>query len=224
MRRLNFFIFFFIVLSFTKSVFAETNIQLIPDLRLNPGPRSLYTEIVSAEDRKLKVNIKVHEISEPLFGVAFDLLFDSAILQFENFQPGNFFEKKQAPLYLVKPSSNDPGRLINGISLKRGDTQALGTGTLVTLNFQIKKNGASNLQFQNVSLMTLKQDLKKIADIKPQDSFLNISGLIPGGTFASIFEIANNRSYEVGGIILLMSFCLLAILKFRSNRYTAKEP
>ncbi|MEK7146757.1 MAG: cohesin domain-containing protein, partial [Patescibacteria group bacterium] len=99
------------------------------------------------------VSINISAVSN-LFGAAFDLIFDPAILQFVSAQKGTFLEQDGVSTNLLTAVS-PPGDLIIGYSRLASNgvaTGISGSGVLMTLTFNALSAGASNLTFQNNSL------------------------------------------------------------------------
>ncbi|MBI3812650.1 MAG: hypothetical protein HY283_10700 [Nitrospirae bacterium] len=95
----------------------------------------------------LDLIVNANGVTDSIFGAAFDLTFDPAVLTYVSYTAGDFFEKSGNVTYAVAARSD---RLIAGVS---GQTSGVtGTGTVVTLHFQAKAAGNSATVFQNQAL------------------------------------------------------------------------
>ncbi|MBU1446326.1 hypothetical protein KKD70_03625 [Patescibacteria group bacterium] len=86
----------------------------------------------------LKLEIKIASLSDPFFGTAFHVNFDSQKYKFQNYSLGDFFTSQDDPLVLVE--DNQDGIIMVGLCLKQGKTIKKENGTLLTLNFEPQQN------------------------------------------------------------------------------------
>ncbi|MCC7201677.1 MAG: putative Ig domain-containing protein [Nitrospirae bacterium] len=125
-----------------------------------PGTGSIYLSYNSTQSQGniLALDVRVNSLSgtTPAIGAAFDVNFDPAVLTYDSYLPGNFFEGSDIPdngnmVKLVASPQAVPGTLIIGLSQNNGDPGASGSGTLLTLKFRVSSTAAQVLQ-SNVSL------------------------------------------------------------------------
>ena len=139
MRKKPFFlpVFFFLAL---------TSFALAADITISPP------NITASPNSQFTINVNVANVSS-LFGAAFDLIFDPAVLQFVSAQKGTFLEQGASTNLLTSVSPS--GTLIVGYSRLATDgaaTGVTGSGSLITLTFNALTNGTSSLTFQNNAL------------------------------------------------------------------------
>jgi hypothetical protein len=92
--------------------------------------------------------------TDDVFGASFDVTYDSNSAQYVSWIPGSLLENfGQNVTYVV--SDGVPGRLVVGVSCIGCPTGVNVTTTrqLVQLTFTVTKPGASNIQFDNASLL-----------------------------------------------------------------------
>ena len=129
---------FFILFTFSA---LAADISIVPS-NTSVSPNTQFT-----------VSINISAVSN-LFGAAFDMIFNPAILQFISAQKGTFLEQDGVATNLLTVVS-PPGDLIVGYSrlaINGVATGVSGSGVLMTLTFNALSAGASNLTFQNNSL------------------------------------------------------------------------
>ncbi len=124
---------------------------------------------------RLAVDIRVTQITEPVFNAALDLAYDPTVIRFLFHVSGDFFERTPNPAggisYAVEPQSDAPNDLVIGISKTGSDPGSTGSGILVTLVFEPVKPGCSVLNFVT----------SKSALIQPNGSVLSSVVFSQGG-------------------------------------------
>ena len=126
--------------------------RFIPDTT-DPGQDSISLELRSLDDERVVLNVKANRISSDVFSATFDLHFDSSVLSFDGFEPGNFLEDEGNQVdYLLAPASDRTDLLIAGVSKRQGQSGSTGDGTLITIRFKKVLAGTSALAFENMSL------------------------------------------------------------------------
>ncbi|GEM_PF-2920529 len=130
---------------------------------------------------RVAVDIRVNQISEPVFNAALDLAYDPNIIRFVYHIPGNFLEfdsnGPQNVSYEINPQDTATNDLVVGVSQtgsNAGNPGSTGSGTLVTLVFEPVNNGCSVLNFaklkdQNGNVTTT----EKSALVRPDGSVIN---------------------------------------------------
>lgn len=108
----------------------------------------------------VEVKVRARDISQKIFGIAFDLEFNPAALLFVDYKNGGFFEKTARPIYIVKAAPGG-GRIAVGITLKRGDAMLVGSGILISLYFRRTAGGEEGLRFFNTAAAALENDVRK---------------------------------------------------------------
>ena len=98
----------------------------------------------------LAIDIKVDSVSN-VFGAAFDVDFDSTKMTYSSYSAGSFLETGgNSVSYQPVPQSGNSGKLIVGASRQAPSGGQSGSGTLVTLKFNV--TGATSTSFSNNSL------------------------------------------------------------------------
>ena len=126
------------------------------------SPLFLSAQTIFFEPQNINVNtntqfglpIKISAVNN-LFGVVFDLDFDSNLLDYVSTQEGNFLNQGCSTSLMTNNST--PGKLIFGLTrLGVGCGGVSGSGLIATINFRSKsQNGIANLSFSNNSLCIL---------------------------------------------------------------------
>lgn len=181
--------------------------------------KSIYFDFqISENQRELTLQVNSKEIGAPVFGMAFDLLFDEEILEYVNYSPGNFFEQTKEPIYLVSLSRNDNFRIISGISLRKNDPLPQGSGTIVNFYFKIKKAGVSQLKFENVEIVTMNSKKSRISNITWQDGVVNLDNLSKVGLKNSLLELAGHTELHLALEVIFIVFFIIMIAERRKLR------
>ncbi len=129
------------------------------------------------DKKTLAVDFWAYEIDiEPVFGAAINLNYNPEILKYSSYEKGDFLEHggksigKQKPVYLVsdtgeKTTGGQPAekKLIIGATLFRGTPGVTGSGKLLTLLFQARKDVPTEITFAKKKLKNLQaQDIINI--------------------------------------------------------------
>ncbi|HEY5594055.1 MAG TPA: cohesin domain-containing protein [Nitrospiria bacterium] len=118
-----------------------------PD-QASPGPDTI-SMVGSVNGGDLYLAVQVNAVSDAIFGAAFDLAFDPAILTYVDHTIGNFFEQTGSATYAVAARSD---RVIVGVAAEQSGAGATGTGSVVTLHFRARAAGSSPTTFENQAL------------------------------------------------------------------------
>lgn len=157
----------------------------------------------------LKLSVQVEQIGSPVLGTAFHLLYPEDNLAFLRYQPGEFLERGGDPFYLVK---DDGGRIYFGQTLRSDDRFPIGKGLVVDFYFQILREAAADLSFENgviSTLDTVRQDLNNIDWVDytwvpdQDDEAVELAGVGKTDTLSA---------GEGGQIAALVSMLVLALL------------
>ncbi len=136
-------LFFIITISFFYGlpVFAQT-VSLAP------------SSVENGFDSDFSLDLNISSVSD-LFGVAFDLDFDSSLITFISEEEGAFLSNGCQTSLMTSP--NTPGKLIVGLTRLGASCGGVsGSGKLMTFNFKtLQSAGSSNLSFSNNSLCLL---------------------------------------------------------------------
>lgn len=99
----------------------------------------------------LAIDVKVNNVSN-VFGAAFNIDFDSTKMTYSNsYSAGSFLETGgNSVSYLPATQSGNSGKLIVGVSRQAPSGGQSGSGTLVTLKFNV--TGGGSVSFSNNSL------------------------------------------------------------------------
>ncbi len=116
---------------------------------LTPGSNSIYMDKNSSlsSGSVLAIDIKVDSVSN-VFGAAFDIDFDSTKMIYSGYSAGSFLEGSgNSVTYIASQAVN---KLIVGVSRQAPSGGQSGSGTLVTLKFNV--TGGTSASFSNNSL------------------------------------------------------------------------
>jgi len=125
---------------------------------------AVYLEGEFLDGDILKISTFAENISEPVLGTAFHLVYDKAALAFLKYEPGDFLELGGDPFYLVQNSAKD-GKILFGETLRQNDSFPVGDGKIVDLYFQIIDGTDFELKFENgviSSLDSVRQDMENV--------------------------------------------------------------
>jgi hypothetical protein len=99
-----------------------------------PAPRSVGLELAASDGRQVSLGVVALEL-ESASGIAFELLYDAAMLEFAGMAPGTFFGSSAVVGASVVEAA--PGRLV-GVAASSDQASALnGSGTLLVLSFRL---------------------------------------------------------------------------------------
>ena len=88
------------------------------------------------------VDVKVDNVTG-VYGAAFDVNFDSTKMMYSNHAAGSFLEQGgNTVTYNAATQSGNSSKLLVGISRQAGATGAAGSGSLVTLKFNVTSGGS----------------------------------------------------------------------------------
>lgn len=126
----------------------------------SPGSNTVYmakNNSLSTSDI-LAVDVKVDNVTG-VYGAAFDVNFDSSKMTYSNYAAGSFLEKDSNTVtYNAATQSDNSSKLLVGISRQAGATGAAGSGTLVTLKFNVTSGGSiviSNSELKDSSNLSI---------------------------------------------------------------------
>ncbi len=103
----------------------------------------------------LAIDIKCNNITGSVYGAAFDVDFDSAKVTYSDKVAGDFLESgSNSVIYLAGLESGSTKKLKVGVTRQGQVTGQTGSGTLVTLKFNVVANasGSSSVSFSNYDL------------------------------------------------------------------------
>lgn len=132
----------------------------------SPSPydsTSFHTVIVAAEDLKV-----------PFFGAAFHVNYNPESYKYDHFSLGNYFEPQDNPIVLVNESTQkseeEYGKIIIGLSLKRGQIIKKSEGTLLKLYFKnstsiMDQTAENDFHFSNAVFSTFDKARKDLTNI-----------------------------------------------------------
>ena len=124
----------------------------------NPGDKSVSMRQNNAASTvdTIALDVVANNVTPgKVFGVVFDLGFDSNQVEFVEYTKGQFLEttSTQQVAYLVEPQQSDPTVLVGGISQLAPDPGVGGSGVIVTLYFKARKLGDAVLTFKDLKLI-----------------------------------------------------------------------
>ncbi len=126
-------------------------LRFVPALA-SPAPQSVSVAETAVAADSMTLAVNVTQPGEPVFGAAFDAVFDPTVIEFIGWDPGSALEADGGTAtYLVQ---SDPGRVEVGASLQGGQGAGVpGTRPLILLTFRLLEEGNSALGFENASLL-----------------------------------------------------------------------
>lgn len=201
-------IILFFICNSCPSVFAETNID-------NPeiSSETIYMQGEFLDGDLLRISIFSKDMTQPVLGIAFNLIYDAENISFLKYEPGEFLERGGDPFYLVR--DNDFGKIIFGETLRRDDTFPIGSGMIVNFYFQILNETEFNFEFKKgvvSTLDTVRQDLDQIlwenlSLNRKDESFLAFSSNGENNIF-------QNNNFWIDKLIPI-SLVLLSLIAFK---------
>ena len=159
-------------------------VALAQTITLSPSSVSVPT------NTNFSVNVNIASVTN-LFGVAFDLNFNPAYVDFVSATEGSFMN--QGCQTSLMTTENPAGKLIFGLTRLGASCGGLsGAGTLVTLNFRsLSQSGSTNLTFSNNSLCILSGSICNF-----------ITGTWTGGS-ATVGVVDTQPPAPPGGVIVI---------------------
>ncbi|MBU2523733.1 hypothetical protein KKG71_00880 [Patescibacteria group bacterium] len=122
----------------------------------------VYIDVVDAENGDVKAYVKMTTPGRPLFGAAFNFIYDNSLLDYQGYQVGGLFAGDDVagfdPMVLV---THDRDKLITGLSLKRGDELINSEGELIIFNFKRRAQGDIDFEFHEGVLASLVDDQRR---------------------------------------------------------------
>ena len=91
------------------------------------------------------VSVNAQNLRFPFFGTAFHIHFDSNDYSYDHFTLGDYFTTEDSPLVLINEGQ---GKIIVGISLKRGEVINKPEGTILKLYFKNHSGNSGNQNFK----------------------------------------------------------------------------
>lgn len=102
--------------------------------------------------QQFKVDINITDVKD-LADAPFVLSYDPVFVDFISITEGDFLKKNKGTTFSSKTDSAT-GTLSVSISRTKGDSGASGSGTLATISFRAKNQGAANFAFKNSSFIS----------------------------------------------------------------------
>lgn len=194
-----------------------------PDDEITNG--SMYMRGLRLDSDIFQIKISAKEMTTPVLGIAFHLLYEDEKLAFLKYEPGEFLERGGDPFYMV---TADPtlNKIIIGETLRRNDSFPLGDGVVATLYFQILEDEPFDFKFENGVISTLdvvRQDIDKIA----WEDFLFVKNddikTLTDVSKVSSFHLGNFNISSIWGIIAMfivaipVSYFVISLIKDHSK-------
>lgn len=107
------------------------------------------------------VSVNAAELKAPFFGTAFHVHYDSEDLTYDHFTLGDYFASDNSPLVLVN-ESDEKGKVVVGISMKRGSLIEKSDGILLKLYFKGGTSNEPDFAFSNTVFSTFENGRKDI--------------------------------------------------------------
>lgn len=139
----------------------------------NPGANTVSLQLNASTGNRLDLDVRLTSVNN-VSSMAFDLVFNPAVLSYVSFTEGTFFDQDGQPVSILV-DENPAGRLIVGVA-RLGDVGGVGgTAAALTLTFNGAGNGGSALRFESSSL--LDPDLNPVAGVQWFGGDASVSGL-----------------------------------------------
>jgi len=117
----------------------------------NPGANTVSLQLNASTGNRLDLDVRLTSVDN-VSSMAFDLVFNPAVLSYVSFTEGTFFNADGETVSILV-DENPAGRLIVGVA-RLGDVGGVsGTGVALTLTFNGAGNGGSALGFESSSLL-----------------------------------------------------------------------
>lgn len=136
---------------------------------------TVYLEGEFLDGDILKISVFAEDISAPVLGTAFHLIYEKEKLMFLKYEPGDFLEQGGDPFYLVK-NFNENAKIIFGETLRQDDSFPVGGGKIVDLYFQIADGVDFIFKFENGAISSLDSVRQDLANIEWKELSLNKNG------------------------------------------------
>lgn len=175
------------------------------------------------DDNILKISVSVNDLSAPVLGIAFHLIYDKVALHFLKYESGEFLERGGKPFYLV---SDGKTGIVFGQTLRKNDNFPLGSGEIATFYFEIVDGNEFNFAFDRGAISTLDIVMQDLSNIewqnysikKPLNKYFGASvinsGNLFGGSVREIFTM-------VGISFFSLLFAVLVIRKYGNKRHNS---
>jgi hypothetical protein len=135
---------------------------------------------------RLAVDIRLTQITKPVFNAALDLAYDPNVIRFLYYVPGNFLaatsSDPQNISYVISSQSTAQNDLVIGVSQTGSDPGNTGSGILVTLVFEPLSNGCSVLNFAKLKDQNGNIIGEKSALVTPSGDMIDGITFSQGGT------------------------------------------
>lgn len=122
----------------------------IPAITFTPsgtgGANSLALTLVSSDQSSIVLSLEVTSIDD-LYGLAFDLRFPAAALEFDQATEGTFLDQNGTVDTSLQVVESPSGTLVVGLTRLGQVTGRSGTGTLLRLEFDRRAAGSGDLVF-----------------------------------------------------------------------------
>jgi hypothetical protein len=112
-----------------------------------PGTNVIDLRLMSSTASELALTLDASLVAD-LFGYGLDLLYDSAAITFEGFEPGTFLDGEGITVTILV-SEPQPGTVVIGQSRVGAVAGASGSGTMLVLRFTAVEPGRSTISIDN---------------------------------------------------------------------------
>lgn len=128
------------MITFKSSTLGDKTVNMVQNSNISNGDT-------------LAINVTVNNLSN-VYGIGFDIDFDSSKLSYDGYVSGNYLEKGGNTVnYIITTQSGNSGKLIAGISRLGSVGGISGSGMMVTLKFKVVSAGSTSLTFSNNVVM-----------------------------------------------------------------------
>lgn len=174
----------------------------------------ISVHLVSGQDHSITADVQIENLQEPSLGAAFHLDYDEKILEYLDYEKGDFFEQnKEDPIYLIKDVQ---GKIYAGISLRRDQQMVEKSGTLVKLHFKPLQDGKIDFIFENGLLTTLDSGHRKNLSAGWQNEKFTVNNVLqPAGDTSLLITL---------GIVLICIFLFSGFFMFATKFRATQAP
>jgi len=163
-------------------------------ISLSPGSSTI------GQDSNLSLDVNITDANN-LFGIGFDLTFNSSLISFVNAVEGNFISNPSCDTaFLV--TENPSGTLVVGLSFLGTSCGGVsGSGNLMTLNFRSAQlPGSGTFSFSNTAICDLSGSSCNFVDGTWRSASVNIGGEAPEDTTPPTGSISINSDSQITNV------------------------
>ncbi|MBN2382107.1 hypothetical protein JXQ70_04410 [bacterium] len=158
--------FFLLSLGGCDSNSSSNHSMIFTGETTEPGDNTFYLVQGETTEDTIEIILMASNIlAERAYGIAFDLDFDPSVINYTGLDKGSFFEDNGQfeAVYLGALQSNDPSKLVVGITQQAKKYGVKGQGLVASFHFRGLKEGNSKLRFSKNVMMN--SDMEAVSGI-----------------------------------------------------------